>query len=57
MVWAFCTGLVVGFPVGCYLREKGYTNRMRNAYVSMAPEKSKYSTDNLDKLLPDQKRN
>ena len=30
---------------------------MRMAYVAVAPEKSKYKTDNLDRLLPDQKRN
>ena len=57
MVWAFCTGLVIGFPVGCYLREKGYATRLRNAYVAVAPEQSKYTTDNLQKLLPDQRRN
>ena len=56
MVWAFCVGLVVGLPAGCYLREKGYAKRMRHAYHAMLPDDKGLSTDNLDKLLPNQKR-
>ena len=48
MVWAFCVGLGMGFPVGCYMREKGYTGRMRNAMMALNPDKEHLKTDNLE---------
>ena len=56
MVWTFCAGMIMGFPVGCYLREQGYLRKMRNAYSALRPEADFLPTDNLDKLLPHQKR-
>jgi hypothetical protein len=32
MVYAFFTGLFIGLPVGCYLREAGYAKKFKNAY-------------------------
>ena len=65
------TGLCVGLPVGCIMRERGYVNKLRNAYAALRPEeKSKsssivmissilfgvgFGTDNLDKLLSEKK--
>ena len=57
MVWAFVGGICVGFPVGCYLREKGYSAKLRGAYQIMTPNKEHYTTDNLEKLMPDRARN
>ena len=56
MVWAFVAGTLIGFPVGCYLREQGYTKRMRNAFHALQPDSDYLSTDNLEKLLPHQRR-
>ena len=56
MVWTFCVGMVLGFPVGCYLRETGYTKKMRNAYHALNPNADEFPTDNLEKLMPNQKR-
>ena len=42
MVYAFGVGLLIGLPVGCYLREKGYTQKAMKAYEvfsGKAPEK------------------
>ena len=50
MVWAFVTGLCFGLPAGCYLREKGYSTKLRNAYTAMNPTEIQYKTDNFDKL-------
>ena len=32
MVYAFGVGLFIGLPIGCYLREKGYAHKIRQAY-------------------------
>ena len=56
MVWAFGAGILVGFPAGCYLREHGYLRKMRNAYSALRPDADYLPTNNLDKLLPNQKR-
>jgi hypothetical protein len=37
MVYAFFVGLFVGLPIGCYLREKGYTNKVMKAYEVFTP--------------------
>jgi hypothetical protein len=37
MVYAFFVGLFVGLPVGCYLRERGYTNKVMRAYEVFTP--------------------
>ena len=56
MVWAFVVGLCAGLPAGCYLREHGYTTKLRNAYGALTPGQDHLRTDTLEKLLPDQKR-
>jgi len=40
-MYAFGVGLFVGLPLGCYLREKGITNKLRKAYREVVPEKEK----------------
>ena len=37
MVLAFVVGLVVGLPVGCYLREMGYAGKVKKAYQVFSP--------------------
>jgi hypothetical protein len=38
MVWAFAVGLFVGLPIGCYLRERGYAQKIIRAYDIMNPK-------------------
>ena len=57
MVWAFVTGICFGLPAGCYLRENGYANKLKMAYGALQPGSNNLSTDNLEKLMPNQKRN
>ena len=38
MVYSFVTGMVVGFPLGCMLREKGYHHRFLRAYNEINPK-------------------
>ena len=52
MVWSFVAGTLIGFPIGCYLRENGYTKKMRKAYYALQPDSNYLATDNLEKLLP-----
>jgi hypothetical protein len=37
MVYAFGLGLFLGLPLGCYLREVGYANKIRSAYEVFVP--------------------
>lgn len=37
MVYAFFVGLTIGLPVGCYLREAGYAQKIKNAYNVFVP--------------------
>ena len=37
MVYAFFVGLTVGLPVGCYMREVGYAQKIKNAYNVFVP--------------------
>ena len=37
MVYAFMTGMFIGLPLGCYLREVGVANKLRNAYEVFVP--------------------
>ena len=37
MVYAFFAGLFVGLPVGCYLRERGYANKLNDAFRVFYP--------------------
>ena len=37
MVVAFFVGLTVGLPIGCYLREKGYTRKAGEAFRIFYP--------------------
>ena len=39
MVRVFAAGLFAGFPIGCYLREKGYHKRLQDAYRVLRPGK------------------
>ena len=57
MVWAFVAGICAGLPAGCYLREHGYADKLRNAYGALQPGRDDMRTDNLEKLMPTQKRN
>jgi hypothetical protein len=41
MVWAFAAGLFVGLPIGCYLREKGYSRKAKQAYDIFNPNRDK----------------
>ena len=54
MVWAFVTGMVMGFPVGCYMREQGYSTKLKNAMNALSP--TDYSTDNFEKVTNSKKR-
>ena len=56
MVWAFVVGLSFGFPTGVYLREKGYTGRMRVAYNTLLPNNSNLDVDNYGRLSGEKKR-
>ncbi len=65
MVYAFFVGMFVGLPVGCYMREAGYAQKVRNAYNIFVspPEANKLSQlkgnspqefyDNIKKGLAD----
>lgn len=66
MVLAFCVGLFVGLPVGCYLREVGYARKFKAAYEVFVPtdttpkadkfkNKSKEFYDNLARGQVDHK--
>ena len=37
MVYAFFVGLTIGLPVGCYMREAGYAQKIKNAYNVFVP--------------------
>jgi hypothetical protein len=37
MVYAFFVGLTVGLPLGCYMREAGYANKLKSAYNVFVP--------------------
>ena len=37
MVYAFFVGMFVGLPIGCYLRERGYTQKVMKAYDVISP--------------------
>ncbi len=37
MVYSFFVGLTIGLPVGCYLREVGYANKIKDAYHVLVP--------------------
>ena len=54
MVWAFVTGMVMGFPVGCYFREQGYSTKLKNALTALRPDDT--STDNFEKVTGFKKR-
>lgn len=45
MVWAFCVGLFVGLPVGCYLREVGYSRKAKDAWSIFFPDKGEVQMD------------
>ena len=47
MVWAFVGGMLMGFPVGCYFREHGYSSKLKNAIRELRPE-NKLRTDNFE---------
>lgn len=38
MVYAFCVGMFIGLPVGCYLREVGYAHKFQSAYSIFFPD-------------------
>jgi len=35
MVYSFTIGLMIGLPVGCYFRERGYHSRIVRAYSEL----------------------
>lgn len=37
MVYAFFVGMALGLPLGCYLREVGYAQKLKNAYGIFVP--------------------
>lgn len=45
MVWAFCVGLFVGLPVGCYLREVGYSRKAKDAWAVLFPDNGNVQMD------------
>ena len=45
MVYAFFVGMVVGLPVGCYIREKGYASKMHQAYNLFSPANDERKMD------------
>jgi hypothetical protein len=46
MVYAFVTGMFLGLPLGCYLREVGVANKIRTAYEVFVPAPT---ADKMDK--------
>ena len=56
MVWAFFAGVFLGFPAGCYLREKGYVQKARAAVQIMRPDSDPFPTDNLARKTGMKKR-
>lgn len=45
MALAFGVGLVVGIPAGCYLRERGYTQKAVQAYELFSPKTNAKKSD------------
>jgi hypothetical protein len=45
MVYAFGVGLLIGLPVGCYMRERGYTQKIMKAYEIMTGVKTDKKMD------------
>ena len=39
MVYSFTLGLLVGLPLGCYIRERGYHSRVVRAYSELRAPK------------------
>lgn len=37
MVYAFFVGLTIGLPLGCYMREAGYAQKVKSAYNVFVP--------------------
>ena len=55
MVWAFVTGIVMGFPVGCYMREQGYSEKLSNAIHALRPNTT-LRTDKFERTTGLKKR-
>ena len=45
MVWAFVVGMFVGLPMGCYLREVGYSRKAKDAWAVFFPDDGKIKMD------------
>jgi hypothetical protein len=46
-MYAFVTGMFIGLPFGCYLREVGVAKKLRNAYELFVPAPA---ADRMDKF-------
>lgn len=46
-MYAFVTGMFIGLPIGCYLREVGVARKLRNAFEVFIPAPS---ADRMDKF-------
>ena len=52
MVYAFFVGLTIGLPLGCYLREVGYTRKIQSAYNIFVPQSLEKQADKYKSRAP-----